>query len=419
MTEYLYGFDGNVLYEQRTITTTTEQTRQRFFVYAFGRIVGYEEKLDGSAATKYWTITDHLGSVMAEADFQGTILDATGYADFGAPGLAPAARVNGHEMLQRYTGKDYDPATGLTFFNARWYSSELGRFITEDPIRDGVNWYAYCSNSPLSRIDPTGLSDDAKLFNEKQDPFTNNGKKSIDFFDGDLSDEDVDNVLQEQYQVYQDYFAEYGTGLSYVELCIWTALDTGNNQFFDAVPLDMQNSPLFRAAVDSALTIYYADDPGAMASEISKNLNDFMITAQILTVISSEGLTAALRSGTASSQSSRGALRITMESLNYQNQQLQSGSTPPLSVQQDAAGSGENANAQRISYPKIEIIENEYETIMGFDEEGVFRVTIRAVPNTDPTAIIAPSHRGAVYWRGQYPQEGLYLDPITHTWGPK
>jgi len=126
-------------------------------VYAFGRIIGYEEKLDGSAATKYWTITDHLGSVMAEADILGTILDATGYADFGAPGLAPAARVNGHEMLQRYTGKDYDPATGLTFFNARWYSSELGRFITEDPIRDGVNWFIFCNNNPLRYVDMTGL----------------------------------------------------------------------------------------------------------------------------------------------------------------------------------------------------------------------------------------------------------------------
>jgi len=94
---------------------------------------------------------------MAEADFQGTILDATGYADFGAPGLSPAARVNGHEMLQRYTGKDYDPATGLTFFNARWYSSELGRFITEDPIRDGVNWFIFCNNNPLRYVDPSGL----------------------------------------------------------------------------------------------------------------------------------------------------------------------------------------------------------------------------------------------------------------------
>lgn len=48
---------------------------------------------------------------------------------------------------------------GLYYFNARWYDPELGRFITEDPIKDGLNWYAYVSNNPLNKIDPTGLEE--------------------------------------------------------------------------------------------------------------------------------------------------------------------------------------------------------------------------------------------------------------------
>jgi hypothetical protein len=43
------------------------------------------------------------------------------------------------------------------YFNARWYDPELGRFISEDPIMDGPNWYAYVNNSPLMNTDPTGL----------------------------------------------------------------------------------------------------------------------------------------------------------------------------------------------------------------------------------------------------------------------
>ncbi|MBI9098828.1 MAG: C40 family peptidase [Spirochaetaceae bacterium] len=55
-------------------------------------------------------------------------------------------------------GGDKRPAeAGLYYFNARWYDSSLGRFITEDPIKDGTNWYIYCSNNPLSFVDPTGL----------------------------------------------------------------------------------------------------------------------------------------------------------------------------------------------------------------------------------------------------------------------
>ncbi len=55
-------------------------------------------------------------------------------------------------------GKDYDEAAGLYYFNARWYDAELGRFTTEDPARDGLNWYIYVRNNPLAYTDPTGLS---------------------------------------------------------------------------------------------------------------------------------------------------------------------------------------------------------------------------------------------------------------------
>jgi hypothetical protein len=33
----------------------------------------------------------------------------------------------------------------------------LGRFLAEDPIRDGLNWYAYAGNNPLFYLDPFGL----------------------------------------------------------------------------------------------------------------------------------------------------------------------------------------------------------------------------------------------------------------------
>jgi RHS repeat-associated protein len=56
-------------------------------------------------------------------------------------------------------GKQVAADTGLYYFNARWYDSELERFVTEDPARDGTNWYEYCGNNPLVRIDPTGNED--------------------------------------------------------------------------------------------------------------------------------------------------------------------------------------------------------------------------------------------------------------------
>jgi RHS repeat-associated protein len=62
------------------------------------------------------------------------------------------------DELHRFTGKPMD-GTGLYYFNARYMDPEIGRFISRDPAMDGANWWAYASNNPLNRIDPTGLVD--------------------------------------------------------------------------------------------------------------------------------------------------------------------------------------------------------------------------------------------------------------------
>ena len=45
-----------------------------------------------------------------------------------------------------------------TYFAHRYYNSQIGRFITLDPVDDkkGTSPYAYCSNNPLKFTDPTG-----------------------------------------------------------------------------------------------------------------------------------------------------------------------------------------------------------------------------------------------------------------------
>ena len=50
----------------------------------------------------------------------------------------------------------YDEDAGMYYFNARWYDSEIERFVTEDPARDGRNWFVYCENNPLIYFDSDG-----------------------------------------------------------------------------------------------------------------------------------------------------------------------------------------------------------------------------------------------------------------------
>jgi hypothetical protein len=39
----------------------------------------------------------------------------------------------------------------------RYDDSSTGTFITRDPIKDGRNWYSYCDNNPVTRVDADGL----------------------------------------------------------------------------------------------------------------------------------------------------------------------------------------------------------------------------------------------------------------------
>ena len=53
-------------------------------------------------------------------------------------------------------GHTADDSTGLTYMRARYYDPAIGRFISEDPAGNGVNWYAYCGNNPANCDDPSG-----------------------------------------------------------------------------------------------------------------------------------------------------------------------------------------------------------------------------------------------------------------------
>ena len=50
------------------------------------------------------------------------------------------------------------PGSGLLQLGARFYWPELGRFITQDPVGDGMNWYGYVGSNPVVYVDPEGYS---------------------------------------------------------------------------------------------------------------------------------------------------------------------------------------------------------------------------------------------------------------------
>ncbi|MDO5397741.1 MAG: RHS repeat-associated core domain-containing protein [bacterium] len=57
----------------------------------------------------------------------------------------------------RYSGEYLDTESGMTYLRARYYDPYQRRFISEDPAKDGLNWYAYCGNNPVMYVDPSGM----------------------------------------------------------------------------------------------------------------------------------------------------------------------------------------------------------------------------------------------------------------------
>ena len=62
---------------------------------------------------------------------------------------------------RQFTGQILD-ATGLYYYNARYYDPTIGRFISADSAApdlqnpQSLNKYSYCFNNPLNQTDPTG-----------------------------------------------------------------------------------------------------------------------------------------------------------------------------------------------------------------------------------------------------------------------
>ncbi|MEE1211541.1 MAG: RHS repeat-associated core domain-containing protein [Treponema sp.] len=50
-----------------------------------------------------------------------------------------------------------DSETGLTYHWNRWRNEDGNAFISEDPLRDGYNWYGYANANPFKYADSNGL----------------------------------------------------------------------------------------------------------------------------------------------------------------------------------------------------------------------------------------------------------------------
>ena len=202
-TKYAYGRNGALAYQEKT---KDGSVTKRSFAYLNNEIVGFTDKVGGEE-TVYYTVTDIQGSITEVYDNDSNLVWKSGYTAFGEIAGETVDLIDFDGM---YTGCDYDYATGLTYHWNRWRSEDGSCFISEDPIRDGLNWYVYCNGDPVNYFDNFGLSPKSalELISEKRDVIN----RVSEYYEVDPAGV-ASVIFQEKYH---GIWAEAKNGLAYI-----------------------------------------------------------------------------------------------------------------------------------------------------------------------------------------------------------
>jgi RHS repeat-associated protein len=142
---------GATTRDAQLIWDGTEIAEERLSTGEVNRFFTDGEQHNGTA--RYLT-RDHLGSIREVTDSMGAVVTRNEYDPYGR-----LTRIGGTEDSRfGFTGHYVHGPSGLALAQFRAYDSNLGRWLSEDPIRlmGGSNLYAYVDANPTGRIDPLG-----------------------------------------------------------------------------------------------------------------------------------------------------------------------------------------------------------------------------------------------------------------------
>ncbi len=151
------GLDGKVL--RIYVKSGSTWSWSKDYVYQQGMLLAAVD----TSTTRYFQL-DHLGTPRLITGSGGTTLAIHDYYPFGmeAYGTADGERMKftGHELDGMGTTGQGDDLYNM---HARYYNSNIARFISADPLRgdphspQSFNLFAYVQGSPVVFVDPFGL----------------------------------------------------------------------------------------------------------------------------------------------------------------------------------------------------------------------------------------------------------------------
>jgi RHS repeat-associated protein len=258
-----YDANGNVVSLERE-TLHVMDDRQRIAL-----VETRTQGNDGSPAQLIrYQFSNHLGSASLELDETGQIISYEEYYPYGSTSYQ-AGRSAAEVSLKRYryTTKERDQETGLTYHGARYYAPWLGKWTSCDPLvfrnenqrssdpasrsisngtersfSDGntLNLFLYCNSNPIVYMDPDGLSPQS---------------------DGDMAHRDILPVLRDRINQLRYYSAEINSrdlfpgstvrkkmdGVGEIDLIIFAT--AGGRHVYDLKPHGTSNKSTYRKQI--------------------------------------------------------------------------------------------------------------------------------------------------------------------------
>ena len=152
-----YVLDLNRSLSQVLAETDASGSITAYYVYGLGLIA----RVTPADATAYYHY-DVRGSTIALSDSTGLLTDKYAYDPFGKISNSTGLSTNSFKYVGRYGV--VDDGNRLSYIRARYYSPELGRYVTKDPTSglDGdsqkLNQYIYVLNNPIRFVDLNGFN---------------------------------------------------------------------------------------------------------------------------------------------------------------------------------------------------------------------------------------------------------------------
>ncbi|MFI6003982.1 RHS repeat-associated core domain-containing protein [Streptomyces sp. NPDC051366] len=191
---YLYDADGGLLIQRGADSDTLylfDGAEQLQLTKATSRVAALRnyKSPDGTRITRSSTgavtyqPTNLQNTSQLEVDAETLAVTRRAFDPYGAPrGTVPSNWADN----RGYLGQPTDVASGLNLLGARNYDSNLGRFLTVDPVFEvgdpnQMGGYSYAGNDPINKSDAAGLS---AIFDS-----SSVGEYVSGFFDGALGGE--------------------------------------------------------------------------------------------------------------------------------------------------------------------------------------------------------------------------------------